>query len=112
MSVRRTLLVAALLLGVHAGLLRVALEWSFVAALLSPGPHSGLPALLFGLAFLASRLLAYVALPAVAAAIPIFHGVSWACRAFSRGRTSPIRRPGPMLSAPIRGSEVADGEAR
>lgn len=112
MNVRRTLLGAGLLLLGHAGMLRLAAEWSFVAALLSPGPHSGLPALLFGLTFLAARLLVFVVLPSLGAGALIFQGLSWGLPYFSRRRTSPIRQPAPMLSEPIRGSEVADGKAR
>lgn len=112
MSVWRALLGAGLLLLGHAGMLRLAAEWSFVAALLSPGPHSGLPALLFGLTFLAARLAVYVVLPALGAGALTFRLVSWALPYFSRPWTSPSRRPAPMLSGPVRGSEVADGKAK
>jgi len=111
-SPRGTLVVALGLLGAHAALLRVAAEWSFVAALLSPGPHSGPGALLFGVAFLATRLLVYVVLPALAAAALGFHSISWVLRRLRRVQTSPTHRPGPMLSGPAPGAEVVDDEAR
>lgn len=98
--------VAALL--AHAALLAVAARWSFAAALLSPGPHSGLPALAFGLAFVGLRLVVFVALPACWA----FSLVSAGFAALEGRRASPTDGAGPMLSAPVSGSEVADGESR
>jgi hypothetical protein len=103
---------ALVLVLVHAGLLGVAAQWSFVAALLSPGAHSGPIALLFGVGFLSARLLLYVVLPSLAAGTLVFLGVSRASRPPSPGRNSPNPAPGPMLSAPDGDPEVTDGDAR
>ena len=92
----------------HGALLVVAARWSFAAALLSPGAHSQLLALAFGLAFIGLRLLVVVGLPVCWAFCLVFRLSAW----LGRRPASPTRGPGPMLSAPGMGSEVPDGESR
>ena len=108
---KRLLVAVAAALVLHAVMLRIAAGWSVVAALLSPGPHSGAAALIFAVVFVGLRLLVFVAAPVAALATAAFFGVSWLTRGRSSAPTSPTRAPGPMLSAPISGTEVSDGEA-
>jgi hypothetical protein len=83
---RRSLILGLAVFALHAVLLAIAARWSFVSALLSPGAHSRLAALLLGGSFLSARLLALVAIPPVAAGFVTFLGVSALMGRPPRGR--------------------------
>lgn len=103
---RRALWLGVGVVGLHSALLAIAVSWSFVSALLAPGTHTALGALLFGAAFLLVRLVVLVALPTALVTTAVFLAASRIGRLFSGAANSPTRRAGPMLSAPER-DEVA-----
>lgn len=78
------LVLAAALLGLHAILLELALRWDFASALLSPGSHSAVAALMLAVTLVSARLACLVLLPGLLLGALTFQALS-----LVRGRNRP-----------------------
>lgn len=102
-------LVALELVVAEAVLGELGARTAFVSALLSPGAHSQLSALVLGAGFLVVRLSALVLLPPVLAGCLGFLVASATRRRFFGAAASPSTEAGPMLSRP-RGRREGRGD--